>query len=317
MAQSTKVSEKKLAEVELLKKYIDQYNCIGLVHMDKISAQIIQTLRKKLRGKCVIRLSKKRIQQRALRASKKKNLDQLADTIDGSSAIVFTNMDPLDLRKILEENKQNAPPKGGDIAPKDIVVPAGNTGIPPGPIISELNEELRVRTRIQDGTIWIQEEKVTHKTGDLISAKAAQLLARLDIKPIEVMLDLYSAWENDELLPREVLYLDIDAKRGEISTAVASALQLAIACGVIDDLTMPSLLQKAVREANALALELPVFIPDLAELYIRQAVTQARALEVATLGEEGEDAADEAESPEEEEKEPDKEEPTGLAGLFD
>ncbi len=318
MAQaSSNVSARKLAEVELLQKYIKEYECIGLVHLDKISAQVIQNLRKKLRGKVVMRLSKKRIQDRALRGAKRENLDQLADEIDGSSALIFTNMDPLTLRQILEESKEYAPPKGGDIAPKDITVSAGNTGIPPGPIISELNEVLRVRTRIQEGTIWIQDDKVTHKKGDEITQKAAQLLSRLDIKPIEVKLDFYAAWENGEILSRDILYMDLDAKKQEVANAFAQALQLAIALGVIDETTAKPLVTKAVREAQALAFELPILLPDLADLYLQRAVMQARALETAAFGApEGESSEAEDSAQKEPEKEPEKEEPTGLGSLF-
>ena len=74
--------------------------------------------------------------------------------------------------------------KGGDIAPNDLVIPAGNTGINPGPVLSEFKES-KVPTKIDQGTIWVSKDTVVAKTGDSISQKLAALLSKLDIKPIE------------------------------------------------------------------------------------------------------------------------------------
>lgn len=275
--------EKKTAEVELLKKYIQQHRCVGLVHLDKINAKIVQSIRAKLRGKAIMRLSKKRLQKMALsQVEGKPNLEKLVDLMEGASAMVFTDMDPLELRQFFEEAKEYAPPKGGDVAPVDIVIPAGNTGILSGPIISELNDVLGLRTRLEGGTIWIREDKVTHKKGDLIDAHAAQLLARLDIKPIEVKLDLYAAWQDGEVLGRAILGLDYDEKRQEIAKAASEALQLALACEVVDDLTVEPLIQRAVRHATAMLMELPIFVPEAAEIYLQKAAREAAALERAT-----------------------------------
>lgn len=309
---------KKQEEVDLLLGYIKEHDCVGLVHFDKISARIIQNLRKKLRGKVTWRLSKKRIQIKALKEAGRPNLDKLVDLMEGSSALLFTNMDPLALRQILEENKEYAPPKGGDIAPREIQVSAGNTGIAPGPIISEFNEVLRVQTRIQDGTVWIREDKVTHKEGDHFSQKAAALLGRLGIKPMEVMLDLYAAWENGEILPRDVLYMDLEEKQNEIRLAISEAMNLALACNVVDDLTVRPMIQRAVAHARQVAMELPDLVPGLEDMFLTRAIREARAIEAVAFGSEApaDEEPEETEVAEEEPPEEKKEKPTGLGALF-
>jgi len=290
--------------------------------MNKIGAKTIQEIRRQIRGKVTMRVSKKRIQSKALRESGKPNLDQLADLIQGSSALVFTDMDPVELQQVIQKNKVHAPARAGDVTPVDIVVPGGNTGLPPGPIISELNEVLKLQTRIQGGTVWVKDDTTTHRKGEMIDLKQALLLARLGVEPIEIMLDFYAAWQDGEIIPKEVLQLDIEAKKREIAEAQSLALSLAVAIGVATEETAPLLLQKAVREANALVLGSSEEIPGCEEIYIQKAAREAAALQAAELGEaaaasESEGGKSEDEKSDGDKKKQDKEKVSkGLANLF-
>ncbi len=322
-----KVSTKKQAELALLKEEIKKAKVIGLVRMDKIGAKTTQEIRRQLRGKVDMRVSKRRVQILALKQSGKKGLEELANKIDGSSALLFTDMDPIDLATIFRKNRIRSAARAGDIAPEDILVSAGNTGLAPGPILQELQESLKLQTKIQAGTVWIREDHVTHKKGDPIDLKAALLLARLGIEPIQIMLDFYAAWQDGQIIPKEVLQLDVEAKKKEIVDAQSAALALAVAIGVVTEETAKYILQRAVREAHALVLKSPDFIPGCEEVFIQKAVREATAVEAAAFGGPAEGApaaaaekkgaapAKEEKAPEEEKK---KEEKLGegLAGLF-
>ena len=84
--------------------------------------------------------------------------------------------------------------RGGDLASFDIVVPAKNTGIAPGPMLTEF-KEAGIPTKIDQGTIWIAKETTPAKKGDTINEKLAAILGKLDIKPVEAGISLYSAVE--------------------------------------------------------------------------------------------------------------------------
>ncbi len=322
-----KVSAKKQAELALLKEEIKKAKVIGLVRLNKIGAKTFQEVRRQLRGKVAMRVSKRRVQVLALKQSGKKGLDELAGKIDGATALLFTEMDPLDMATVFRKNTIKAPARAGDIAPEDILVGAGNTGLAPGPILQELQEVLKLQTKIQAGTVWIREDYVTHKKGDPIDLKAALLLARLGIEPMQIMLDFYAAWQDGEIIPREVLQLDVEAKKKEIVEAQSTALALAVAVGVITEETAKYILQRAVREAHAVVLKSPEFIPGCEEVFIEKAIREAKAVEAAAFGgpteatpsaaaaKKGAEPAKEEKAPEEEKK---KEEKLGegLAGLF-
>lgn len=318
MMRKTHISEIKVQEVARIESLLDQYKVIGLARLNKVPAKALHNLRDTLRGDVVITMSKKKLIHRAFTNSGKNNLESLANQIQGITALLFTNMNPIKLAQFLESKAVKGAAKPGDIAPADIVVKAGDTKLAPGPIISELNQNLHVPTLIKNGTIHIRSDKVTHHVGDLIDAKQAQLLARLGVEPMTIKLDFYSAWEDGELIPEEVLHLDVEEILGNVRLAASQAFNLSMSIGFLTDETVEPLISKAAREAHALALELPIFIPELLDSYVAKAVRQANSVNVTAFGSESEEEAEEA-SPEAEkevQKDDDEEMGGGIANLF-
>lgn len=311
MVQRSKVSASKLQEVENIMTLVKDYKVIGLAKLEKVPAKALHNLRDTLRGDVVIRMSKKKLIQRAFKESKKKNLVELADSIFGITAMLFTNMNPIKLAQFLESKAVKGPAKPGDIAPIDILVKAGDTKIAPGPIISELTQNLRLQTLIKNGTIHIRNDKVTHTVGQLIDAKQAQLLGRLGLEPMTIKLDFYSAWEDGEIIPAEVLHLDVNAILDNVRLAVSEAMNLALELGMVTSETIKPLMAKAIRSSFALALNLPIFIPEMVDQYMAKATREAIAINGVIF--EGEEQPEPEEEPEPEKKE---EEPAGLGSLF-
>ncbi len=315
-----KIAPKKIEEVKFIKENIDKYNVIGLVSMEKIDSKSITKLRSALRGKVVMRMSKKRLIKRALSESTKKNIVKLVDEIKGSSALIFTNMNPIELSQFLESSATKGPAKAGDIAPEDIIVPAGDTRIPPGPIISEFSTILKLPTMIKDGTINIREDTVTHEKGASIDLKQALLLKRLGIEPMTVSLDFYCACENGDILPREVLHLDEEKILNEFATGAQHGVNLAVALKMVTNATIVPLLMQASQHANAIALNTPgLFLPSMIPQYLSKAYRIASQVNNLAHGIEPEPEPEPKEEPPKEEKKEEKkeeEEPEGLGSLF-
>lgn len=320
MMEQRKVSEKKIQEVSELKSLLNKYNIVGLARIEKVPAKAFHNLRNTLRKDVVIRVSKKRLIKFAFAEIGKPNLPELADQIEGITALLLTNMNPITLAQYLESKAVKGPAKPGDIAPIDIMVKEGDTKLAPGPIISELNQNLKLPTMIKNGTIHIRTDTVTHKVGQVIDAKQAQLLARLGVEPITVKLDFYAAWENGELIPTEVLHLDPEKILANVRLAVSEGLSIAMELGVVTSETIEPMVSKAVRQANAVAMELPVIFPDLIPTYLAKAVSTANYINMEAVG--GGSAAPAAEKKDtkpakEEKKKSDEDEMgDGLSSLF-
>jgi large subunit ribosomal protein L10 len=319
------VPQWKKDEVDYLVSLMEKYDNIIVVNLSNILDKQVQEMRKILRDDGVLRMSKKSLQERALNKYKeesgKENLDTLKELIPGQSGLLFTNMDPFDLKKLFLEHKWMVAAKPGTVAPRDIVVPAGDTGLPTGQVISELNMVLKLPTFLKNDTIHIREDTVTHEKGDVISNKEASILKKLGIEPIESLLEIEVAWTDGRLIPKDVLYMDMEEFKQEIADCYSTARGLAIELGIIDKETLQPLVQRAQREALSLLLEMPILDMDYLEDYMKKAVMEANKVNSAVFKEESEEKAEpkkkKAEKKEkEEEPEEESEEPEGLGSLF-
>ncbi len=289
MITEKKVPQWKKNEIEYLVNLMKEYKNIIVINVSNVNDKQIQEMRKLLRGDAVIRMSKKSLQKRAIKRyeeeSGKENLDLLKKKIPGQSALVFTDLDPFELKRIFLENKWMVAAKPGQIAPVDIVVPKGDTGLPTGQVISELNMILKLPTMLKNDTIHIREDTVTHKKGDIVSMKEASVLKKLGIEPIESIIRIHSTWSDGDLIPADILYMDIEQFREDIIEAHLTATTIAIELGILDKETIRPLLQKAYREALSVLFELSIVDMNFIEEYIKKAEMNAKLLsEIAFRG---------------------------------
>lgn len=299
MINNKPVPQWKIDEIEYLIELLKSYKNIAVIEVAHINDLQIQSMRKLLRGKTIFRMSKKSLQLRAIdqyqKESKKKNLDELSKNIPGQSSLVFTNLDLFELKKIFLKNEWMVAAKPNEITPVDIWVPEGDTGLPTGQVISELNMTLRLPTKIMNDTIHIREDTRTHKAGDIVSIKQASVLKKLGITPIESLIKIHFAWSDGEIIPEEILYMNMEQFKQEVVTGY--------------------------REALGILFEMPFFLEDMTEEYIQKAISQANVLNTIVFGE-GIQISTKEETPkveekkEEEDKESKKSESVGIGGLF-
>ena len=298
MIKKQHIPQWKLEEVNNLIELFKTYSNVAVIEVSHINDTQIQSMRKILRGKAIFRMSKKSLQLRAIeqykKESKKSNLDELAEQIPGQSSLIFTNLDLIELKEIFHDHEWMVPAKPNEITPVDIWVPAGDTGLPTGQVISELNMTLKLPTRIMNDTIHIRDDTRTHKVGDLVNVKQAAVLKKLGITPIESLIKIHFAWSDGEIIPEDILYMDLDKFKQDVATGY--------------------------REALAILFEMPFIEESMTEEYIRKAVSEANTLDAIIFGEgipvstEPETKAEEKEA-EAEEEEKDAEE-VGIGGLF-
>ena len=289
MIGKQKIPQWKLDEVEHLEGLFKDHSNVAVIEMAKLNDRQIQEMRKILRGKAIIKMSKKSLQLRAIenykKKAKKENLEEFAERIPGQAALCFTNLDIFELKKIFNQSEWMVPAKPNEITPVDIWVNSGDTGLPTGQVISELNMTLRLPTSIQNDTIWIREDTQTHSAGDFVDVKQAAVLKKLGINPIKSLIRIHYAWADGEIIPEDILYMDMEQFHKDLSSAYFSAQNLALELGIVDKETIKPLIQKAHRGALGLLFELPLYFEDLRDEYIRKAALNANILNSMVLGE--------------------------------
>lgn len=268
-------SEQKQKLVQQLVQDIEQFPIVGVVNLQNLPAQQLQTMRSMLKSKGVkISMTRKKLLYLALSQSKKKNLDQLSAKIKGMPALLFTKDNPFALNALIVKNKSEAPAKAGQTAPKDIVIKAGPTSFAPGPIISEL-AAVGIKTKVNAGKLEIISDVTVAKEGDVISAKLAETLKRLDVKPMEVGLNLVAVWEDGLVFDSKHLHIDEKEYSQKITQAATWAMNLAVEAAYPASETTELLLQKAFREAKAVGVEYVILNKETSEEILARSERQA------------------------------------------
>ncbi len=246
-------SKKKVQMYNDLLDLTRQYEVLTLVKMEKVRSQQLMQVRKKFRDQLKIMMAKNNIAKKALAKVDIKGIDKIIEVLDGQRAFMFTNMDPFKLNLALDKSRIYLPAKGGDVATDEIVIPAGNTGLPPGPVLSEF-KEAKVPTKIDSGTIAVSEDMVVAIPGDVISHKLAALLSKLGIKPIKAGMSIYMALQGGVLYRDEDLRIDLEVVKQELLTSFNSALALAVNAAYTTKESIEHLLKKAFSNARSLSI---------------------------------------------------------------
>ena len=273
----TTYPKKKAQMYQLLQDLPKKYNVTALIRLEKVRASQLLPLRKKLLGEVEIVSIKDKVAQRSLEKLDIPGIEKLKEKLTGQCLFMFTNMSPFKLNVLLGKNKVLLTARGGDIASIDVVVPPKNTGIAPGPMLTEFKEN-KIPTKIDQGTIWILKEKTPVKKGEPISAKLAALLGKLDIKPIEAKIILNSALSEGILFAEEELVVDVEKFKEKIIQAVQEAKSLSIEIAYITPDNAQQLISKAAQSARSLSIESGFLTDDTNQEILQKAHTQAQTI---------------------------------------
>jgi large subunit ribosomal protein L10 len=268
--------EWKREEVGDLVSLIEGYQSVGVVNIAGIPSRQLQDMRRGLHGTAELRVSRNTLLKRAL-DEVGNGLEDLTEHVEGQVGLIGTNDNPFGLYQELEASKTPAPIGAGEVAPNDIVIPEGDTGVDPGPFVGEL-QNVGASARIQEGSIQVTEDSTVLEAGEEVSADLENVLNELGIEPKEVGLDLRSVVSEGVLFDPEDLDIDVEQYRSDVSTAAARARNLAVNAEYPTEQTAPTLVAKATGEAKSLGLQASIESPDLADDLVSKADAQVRAL---------------------------------------
>src|SRR3989338_6316788 len=259
---------------ELVKKFtklFEEYPIIGLVNMENLPSAQLNKMRAQLRGKVEMGMTKKRILYRAIENVKsKKGIEEIKNHITGVPALIFTRENPFSLFKTIQKSKSSAPAKPGQIAPMDLVIEAGPTPFAPGPVIGEFGK-LGIKTGVEAGKIVVKDSKVVAVKGEKIKPEVAAMLARLNIQPMEIGLDLVAVYEKGIIFGKDVLAVDEKVYIEKVKIAGIEAVNLSVYFAYPTKDTVNMLIGKSFNNAKSLAVAQSILADEVAELLIQKA----------------------------------------------
>jgi large subunit ribosomal protein L10 len=272
-----KHNPKKAETVERVTELAKKYPVIAVTTLSKVRSTQLMAVRKALRGHAEVYVVKNKLAILGLKDAGIKNADQLLSHLSGQNALIFSTYDPFKLFLTLDKSHVYLHARAGDKAPNDIIVPAGNTSLPAGPVLSEFREA-GISTKIEGGSIWVNRDSVALKKGGEVTPKLASLLSKLNIKPIRAGLTIALAYEDGLIYAGDLVAIDLEKYRQSLVDASTSARGLSILVGYVTKETAPEIIAKAYREAVAVAVEAGFVTMETVPFILGKAEAEAAAL---------------------------------------
>ncbi len=249
----SKIPAWKVQYVKKLTSEIEKSPVTALVSIKGIRTKQLQGIRRALKGKATIRVLRGTLLEKSMEKVKLENIKKLEPFISGQIALITTELSPVMLYSTLHDSRQKAAARGGEIADEDIIIPAKETNFPPGPMISEF-QKVGLVTAIEKGKIVIKKETTFVKKGEKINRDKAKILEKLEILPLDIGLDVISAYEDGVIFDSESMSLTPKVLVSMIATAFAGAKAVAKSATFMVKEIVPDLVVKARMEAEALAI---------------------------------------------------------------
>ncbi|KAL4610218.1 hypothetical protein ACB092_08G035600 [Castanea dentata] len=231
MAVKPSRSEKKILYDKKLCTLLSQYSQVLIVHADNVGSNQLQKIRTGLRGDSVILMGKNTMMKRSVKlhaeATGNEAIMNLVPLLVGNVGLVFTKGDLKEVSEEISKYKVGAPARVGLVAPIDVVVPPGNTGLDPSQ--TSFFQVLNIPTKINKGTVEIITPVELIKKGDKVGSSEAALLAKLGIRPFSYGLVVLSVYDNGSVFDPEVLNLTEDDLIEKFATGISMVTSLSLA----------------------------------------------------------------------------------------
>ncbi|OJJ03190.1 hypothetical protein ASPVEDRAFT_42697 [Aspergillus versicolor CBS 583.65] len=270
-------SETKAAYFDKLKSLLDEYKTVFIVGVDNVSSQQMHEIRISLRGEGIVLMGKNTMVRRALKGFINDNpeYERLLPHVKGNVGFIFTNGDLKATKEKILANRVAAPARAGAIAPGDVWIPAGNTGMEPGK--TSFFQALGVPTKIARGTIEITTDLKLVEEGTKVGPSEATLLNMLNISPFTYGMTIQQVYDNGQTFSSAVLDIEEQQLLDAFSGAIKTIATISLATNYP---TIPSVIHSLVngyKKALAVAVETEYSWPEIEELKDRIANPDAYA----------------------------------------
>ena len=202
---------------------MDTHTKCFIVQADNVGSKQFMDIRAAIRDSSTIIMGKNTMVRRCIRSYVERTGNEqwagLVDKINGNVGLVFTTGDLTTVKDTIAEFKVGAPAKVGTLAPINVSIPAGNTGMDPSQ--TSFFQVLNIPTKITKGTIEITADIQVVTAGEKVGASEATLLAKLGIKPFSYGLKVETVYEDGSIYDAKVLDITDD----DLSAYIASGVQ--------------------------------------------------------------------------------------------
>lgn len=274
------ITEAKKAYEDRLNNCLTKYSKVIFVSMDNVRSQQAHDVRRALRGKAELIMGKKTLQAKIVekRAHAKsssndsKHFNEQCDKnnlLCGNTGLVFTNEDVNEITAILDKYRVKAPARVGAVAPCDVIVPAGNTGMEPTQ--TSFFQALNIATKISKGTVEIISDRKVLSQGDKVDNSTATLLQKLNISPFYYQAEILSAWDRGVLFTKDDLGTTDDIVEKYLLEGISNVSAMSLGAGIPTAATIGPMLIDAFKNLLGASIATSYEFDDFNGKEIREA----------------------------------------------
>jgi large subunit ribosomal protein LP0 len=252
------IPARKIAYGVKLKALLDEYDTCLIVSVTNVGSKQIAEMRKDFRGRARFLFGKNTLIRKVIRDYVKETGNakflNLMEATRGNVGFVFTKIDVAELRKEIIARKKQCPAKAGTIAPVDVKVPPGPTGMEPTQ--TGFFQAMNIPTRINRGQIDIEEEVHLIHEGTKVGASEASLLVKLGIKPFYYGMKVVAVYKDGEVIADKVFDITNEQIAGSFYAGLRQVAALCFSLNYPTIVNVPHSLMNAYKDALSLGLEL-------------------------------------------------------------
>jgi len=310
------VGDRKQAYFAKLAKLLEEYPKIIIVGADNVGSNHMQKIRKDLRGKGILLMGKNTMVRKAIRGAADNNpkLNAVLPYVRGNVGLIFAKDELSSIKKIVTENRVSAPAKAGAIAPRDVIVPAGPTGMEPTQ--TSFLQALNIASKIVKGQVEIINDVKLIVTGQKVGTSESTLLAKLNIKPFSYGLAIQTIYDEGSIYDSSVLDMTDEDIVAKFRSGVKNVAAVSLAIGYPTVASLPHLIINGYKNVLSISLATDYTIKEAEKLKNYLANPSAFAATTPAPAASKAPAPAKEEKPKKEEPKEEEDEDMGL-GLFD
>jgi len=167
--------------------------------------------------------------------------------------LIFSEEPYMDLRTKVEDEKIKMPARTGVVAPCNVVIPAGPTGIEVGKI--DLFHKLNIQCKTVKSAIEVVKEVRIITKGEKVGEGATQMCKLLGIIPFEYSLTFQYVYLNGCILDQDIIEMPMDSIVESFKTNCAMLTALSLGANIPNALSVPQFLANGFKSLLALGAE--------------------------------------------------------------
>lgn len=259
---SCSATERKTIMYEKTKDLFKTHDNYMLLSIKRVKSTQFKDVKAAIGPKVKFLVAKNKIIKRVLQDMDTSKYDELLKQLHGDVIIAFfDDTNPKDILEASSKNMLRALAMPGDIASKDVIVPAGPTGL--GPEKISMFQNAKIITKINKGKIEIANDHKLVQNGEVVTISNAKLLGMLNVMPFEFGLEILKVFEGQDVYSKGLLEIE----EGDVKSAFEEAAKLvaafSLSTGITTEVSVPFEIRNAFADVVKISLATGFAIREL------------------------------------------------------